>query len=528
MNRSTRIRSESADPFAMQLALSRVHARLVPMQRGEQGYALDPSAEGWIELTADRGFAGFGLSRALRMLLDVLRGLTALHDTFDAEGVTFAHGEVALTQLRVDNEGVCRLVPLTARHSSAGESTPPDEALGHLAPERLLGETVDARSDVFSAGVLLWEALAGRRLFNETSADAIVDRLMGEKLPIPQLPPELAWAIPLKSIAVRALAVDPYQRFADCAELATAIAIVARERVATHAEIAAFFGSKVRSINSVAQQRPRPIPTRSSTFPSVRLPVSPVGVSAPPSSRNGFPLATPAPRSVTPAPAASGRAPESLPSATHKSPFTTLLGTGESVPASHRRKTLTAVGTPLSALGPVEAAPVSASVPRSASMSTPPLPLWAASMPFVPAPLSQAPTSSSAVVVRTTLESIPLSADEVATFRRRSPPRSLILLALLAVAGVVTLIAIGSGGEAADTAANRGLDHAQAVAPRTPLPEQPAAISDAPTRPAAVPPSGADVSHGTPASTPKEFRPASKAASPSRPASASGTKDYGI
>ncbi len=76
MNRSTRIRSESADPFAMQLALSRVHARLVPMQRGEQGYALDPSAEGWIELTADRGFAGVDLSRALRLLLDVLRGLT--------------------------------------------------------------------------------------------------------------------------------------------------------------------------------------------------------------------------------------------------------------------------------------------------------------------------------------------------------------------------------------------------------------------------------------------------------------------
>ena len=153
----------------MQLALSRVHARLVPMQRGEHGYAIDASAERWFELPAGRGFAGYGLGRALRMLLDVLRGLTALHDTFDAQGESFAHGEVALTQLRVDPEGVCRLVPLTPRHSSA-VSTPPSEALGHLAPERLLGERVDARADVFSAGVLLWEALAGRRLFNETSA----------------------------------------------------------------------------------------------------------------------------------------------------------------------------------------------------------------------------------------------------------------------------------------------------------------------------------------------------------------------
>src|SRR6478752_6581800 len=151
MNRSTRIRPESADPFAMQLALSRVHARLVPMQRSDHGYALDPSAKGWLELPAGRGFAGYGLDRALRMLLDVLRGLTALHDTFDAEGVNFAHGEVALVHFRVDNEGVCRLVPLTGRHSAA-ESTPPVEALGQLAPERLLGEPVDSRADVFSAG----------------------------------------------------------------------------------------------------------------------------------------------------------------------------------------------------------------------------------------------------------------------------------------------------------------------------------------------------------------------------------------
>src|SRR6478609_4517108 len=112
MNRSNRARPESADPFAMQLALSRVHARLVPMQRDEQGYMVDPSAEGWLTLPADRGLGGYGLGRALRMLLDILRGLTALHDTFDEQGVDFAHGEVAPSQFRVDREGVCRLVPL--------------------------------------------------------------------------------------------------------------------------------------------------------------------------------------------------------------------------------------------------------------------------------------------------------------------------------------------------------------------------------------------------------------------------------
>ncbi|MEI9940894.1 MAG: hypothetical protein WDO69_27065 [Pseudomonadota bacterium] len=529
MNRFSRVRPESADPFAMQLALSRVHARLVPMQRGEQGYTLDPSAEGWCELPADRGFAGYGLGRALRMLLDVLRGLTALHDTFDAEGVNFAHGEVTLTQFRVDHDGVCRLVPLTGRHSSASVATPPADALGHLAPERLLGEPVDPRADVFSGGVLLWEALAGRRLFSETTADAIVDRLMGEKLQMPQLPPELAWAIPLKSIAARALSVDPYQRFADCAELATAIAIVARERVATHAEIAAFFGSKLRSLNSVAQQRP--IPTRSSTFPSVSLPVSPAppSVSAPASSRNGFPLATPGPRAVTPGPMPAARVPESQRNVTHKSPFATLLGVGENVPASHRRKTLTSVGTPLSALDPTEAAPESASAPSSSSKLPPPFPGWAASVSTDLAPPSQAPTSSSAVVARATLESVSLSAEEVATFRRWSTRRSLIAVGLLAVAGIViAMIALGSSGEAPDTAKNRLPTQAaalRAIAPATATP-QPAAISEDHARPAPAPPSAAGPSNGAPAANPKELHPASKAASPTKPAS--GPKDYGI
>ena len=314
-NRLPVSRPEIADPFAMQLALSRVHARLVPMRRAESGgYEIDPSALSWFELPSGRGFAGYGLGRALRMLLDVLRGLTALHDTFTATGNGFAHGEVALPQFRVDNEGVCRLVPLTARHFSGAAYAP--EALGHVAPERLLGEGVDARSDVFSAGVLLWEALAGRRLFSEATGEAIIDRLMGEKLQMPQLPPELAWAIPLKSVAARALSVDPYQRFADCAELSTAITIIARERVASHTEIANFFGSTSRSGSSVTPAVfQRPVPSQSSTFPAVDAPFK-AGQRTSHST-----LAPLGARSVTPAPAS-----------IRPSPFVTLLAPTKNEP----------------------------------------------------------------------------------------------------------------------------------------------------------------------------------------------------
>lgn len=554
MNRSTRARPESADPFAMQLALSRVHARLVPMERSEHGYALDPSAQYWFELPAERGFAGYGLGRALRMLLDVLRGLTALHDTFDAEGVDFAHGEVALTQLRLDGEGVCRLVPLTARHS-APESRPSVEALGYLAPERLLGEPVDARADVFSAGVLLWEALAGRRLFNETVDDVIIDRLMGEKLQVPQLPPELAWAIPLKSIAARALSVDPHQRFADCAELATAIAIVARDRVATHTEIAAFFGPQLRSHGSVAQ--PRPVPSRSSTFPSVSTPAT--SISAPPSSRNGFPLAMPAVRSVTPLPRSvaptpitpvpnsvapaphsvtpvpraatlpppSVRPPETQRNAVHKSHFATLIGTGEVVPASHKRKTLTGLGTPKAALAPSEPVPASA---EPTSKLPPALPVWGTVANAAPRS-TPAPTSSSAIVVRRTLESISLS--EVAQFRTWSARRSLIAAGVVAAVGlVIALVAsLGSNDDPKVDASSAqiqlpkpAVSPISAPAPQAVAPAEDPASSAPASRSAAEPGSGAP-------SAPKELlRPATKAAAATTPVKPApvNTKDYGI
>ncbi len=542
LNRSA-VRRE-VDPFAMQLALSTVHARLVPMRRGERGYELDPSTAGWFELPAGRGFAGYGLGRALRMLLDVLRGLTALHDTFDATGENFAHGDVSLSQLRVDNDGVCRLVPLTARHSLNVAGVPTQDALGHLAPERLLGEAVDARSDVFSGGALLWEALAGRRLFEETTGDAIIDRLMGEKLQMPQLPPELAWAIPLKAVAARALAVDPYQRFADCSELATAIAIVARERVATHAEMATFFGAPPRSaerrIDSVrpspdesalsalmvpssgrrlnsnegsqASSLPsrRPVPTRSSTFPAAVLPV--------PSSRRSSTLAPLGPaRSLTPPPSQ----PNSMPPVStrqHVSPFSALLSAEQrapnSAPASSGRgaATVMSLGTPAAALESIEAAPESSDAPRS-SARPPALPLWAQAASTLPAPsISTTPAIVEPAAMRPTQTTL----DEVAAIRGASKRRTWLVVGFVALGGALAWGVVTQLHSAPDGASPSPLATAKAtpvavappVAPPSPAVEVAAPASDAP----------AHVAPSTPAPRP----------APPRALAKSSQKDYGI
>ena len=230
------------------------------MRRSSVGYSIDPAAADWFELPVSRGFAGYGLARALRLLLDAMAGLSALHETLSANGEPFAHGEFAPLQFRVDPIGVCRLVPLTTRHYVSDAVAPPRAALGFLSPERLIAEKVGVRADVFSAGVLLWEALAGRRLSEAQSSETIIERLLSQRLTVPSLPPQLAWATPLKVEVERALSVNQQRRFADCAEFSATILGIAADHVAKHAEIAELFAANLEPSPS----------SRASTVPASR------------------------------------------------------------------------------------------------------------------------------------------------------------------------------------------------------------------------------------------------------------------
>ncbi len=121
------------------------------------------------------------IAAQLRVLMDVLEGLSALHCARGParEPLELLHGAVAASNVLVGADGSARvLLPL---RSSPDVSRP--EVTGYLAPEVLLHDhNADARADVFSAGVLLWEMLSGRRLHASTDAHEIVVRLLGGKV----------------------------------------------------------------------------------------------------------------------------------------------------------------------------------------------------------------------------------------------------------------------------------------------------------------------------------------------------------
>jgi serine/threonine-protein kinase len=87
-----------------------------------------------------------------------------------------------------------------------------------MAPEQARGEEIDRRADIWSLGVVLWEAVTGSRLFRGLNEAATLNMTLHDDVPPPSqrradLPPELEW------ILMRALSRNPDQRYATAAEM---------------------------------------------------------------------------------------------------------------------------------------------------------------------------------------------------------------------------------------------------------------------------------------------------------------------
>jgi hypothetical protein len=181
------------------------------------------------------GKGRLSLPYSLRWLLDAMAGLGVLHRTLG-----FVHGEVQPESVVLGEDGVGRLVPVVRAHWVRGEERPP-ETLYYLAPEKLLGDNVDVRADVFSIGVMLWEALSGQRLIEAYTIDDIIARLMGGGIPRANQPEGESWTAPLGAIAERALTVDPGRRFGSVGEMKASIESVCQRYLASPPGMAELF-----------------------------------------------------------------------------------------------------------------------------------------------------------------------------------------------------------------------------------------------------------------------------------------------
>lgn len=223
--------------------------------RGEEVLVASDYVDGvrWSELASTTRLPS--LEVTLRVFIDVLAGLSALHDLRDEDrqALRLMHGELTPECIVVGSEGVsklvsaCRLRSATARPGRAGSA--------YLAPEILLADdSADSRADVYSVGVMLWEAISGRPLFPNTQPAAIVTHLLSGRIPAATVPAGNEWAQPLVAIVKRALSVEPDKRFQSAAALGAELKRAAGVKLATSARVAAFvrptFGDQIRQRRS--------------------------------------------------------------------------------------------------------------------------------------------------------------------------------------------------------------------------------------------------------------------------------------
>ncbi len=132
-------------------------------------------------------------------------------------------GNVMVTdsgQVKVMDFGIARAVSDSS--STVAETTTILGTAAYFSPEQAKGEPVDARADVYSAGVVLYELLVGRPPFRGESPVAVAYQHVSEA---PLAPSEANESVPrsMDTVVLRALAKDPFQRYQDAAAFREAL-----------------------------------------------------------------------------------------------------------------------------------------------------------------------------------------------------------------------------------------------------------------------------------------------------------------
>jgi serine/threonine protein kinase len=177
---------------------------------------------------------------ALFVVRDMLAALDFAHRATDASGKPLAivHRDVSPSNVLISFEGEVKLCDFGIAKalgfdaaSMPGAPRPSDTGTGersriagkaaYMSPEHARGDAIDARADLFAAGIVLWELAAGRRLYRGNDEEMLSQAREGTVPPLPErgLPRQEE----LQAILDRAFQVDPAARWQTASEMLRAI-----------------------------------------------------------------------------------------------------------------------------------------------------------------------------------------------------------------------------------------------------------------------------------------------------------------
>lgn len=156
---------------------------------------------------------------AVGIARQICRGLQAAHE----QGII--HRDIKPQNVLIDAKGEVKLMDFgVARMTETSESASMTQAgliLGtphYMSPEQVQAKVLDARSDVYAMGVLLYEILTGRRPFESSSLTGILTAHIMEQ-PRPPIELRPGMGAEMSSIVLRCLEKDPVMRYSDAGAL---------------------------------------------------------------------------------------------------------------------------------------------------------------------------------------------------------------------------------------------------------------------------------------------------------------------
>ena len=160
----------------------------------------------------------------LRIIADFLPGLRYAHGlkNFDGSPLHLVHRDISPHNIMVTYEGLPKIVDFgiakAATNANATRLGMFKGKIGYSAPEQVKSAAVDERTDIYSVGVMIWEAVAGRRMWKGTGEMTVLQRVLAGELPdlrtVKEDAPE-----ELVQLCARALAIDPAARHPSAAAL---------------------------------------------------------------------------------------------------------------------------------------------------------------------------------------------------------------------------------------------------------------------------------------------------------------------